>query len=57
MDELRDMSSKTNSLEGIKEKYKKAIIDNYRERLTILRNKGEVYEEDIEEARDRKSVV
>lgn len=30
MDELRDMTSRVNSLEGIKEKYKQGIIENFR---------------------------
>lgn len=30
MYDLSDMSSKTNSLEGVKEKYKKAVIENYK---------------------------
>lgn len=38
MDELRDMASKANSLQEIKEKYQKAIINNFKEKLAMLKN-------------------
>lgn len=54
MDELRDMSSKTNSLDGVKEKYRIAIIDNCREQLTIFKNMDKKIDSiDIENGRRR----
>mgnify|MGYP000499129020 FL=1 len=42
MDELRDMHSTVNSLEGVKEKYKKGVIENFQYILenqrTIIQN-------------------
>lgn len=51
MDELRIMSSEANSLEGIKEKYKKAIIDNYEARLLECKNKRISNIDDINQER------
>ena len=48
MDELRNMHSKANSLEGVKEKYRKAIIDNYAEKLMQLDNLENIRNDDIQ---------
>ena len=50
MDELRDMHSTVNSLEGVKEKYKKGVIENFKYILenqrTIIQNNKNGYEEE-----------
>ena len=57
MNELRDMHSRANSLEGIKEKFQKAIIDNYEQRtetLISLRKSGLPLQESDFDAERRK---
>ena len=51
MNDLRDMSYETNQLNTIMEKYKEAVIDNFRDRLKETRAKSTVSEYDIDIAR------
>lgn len=44
MDNLRDMSSTTNSLEGIKEKYKKGVIENFQ---FVVENQRKIVQDSV----------